>query len=159
MDWDWDDLRRRCVLDARGHGLNAADAEDAAQEALLRAWRARAQCRTPDAPESWVRVIGRREAWRMLGARRDDVQHDAQESFADASDFTVAVQLRLDIARAFDVLSDEDRALLAARYMLELGQTEIARLHGMPGGTAAVRLHRARGRMRVALTATYGQAN
>ena len=159
MDWDWDHLRRRCVVDARGHGLSAADAEDVAQEALLRAWSARAQCRTPNAPEPWVRVIGRREACRMLVARRDDVQGDAQEASDSAPDFAAAVQLRVDIARAFDVLSNEDRALLAARYMLELGQTEIARLHGVPGGTAAVRLHRARGRMRAALTATHGQAN
>jgi|SRR3954451_4380853 RNA polymerase sigma-70 factor (ECF subfamily) len=156
-NWNWAQLRRRCVMDARGHGLNAVEAEDAAQEALLRAWRARQQCRTPDTPEPWVRAIGRREALRLRAARREESRADDVEAAAGAPDFAAAVELRVDLARAFDVLSHQDRVLLAARYVLGLGQSEIARLDGVPGGTAAIRLHRARRRLRVALADEHGQ--
>lgn len=156
-NWDWTEMRRRCVVDARGHGLSAAEAEDAAQEALLRAWRAHEQCRTPDAPEPWVRAIGRREALRLRAARRQEVAHDDVATTASAPDFVAGVELRVDLARAFDVLSQRDRTLLAARYMLGLGQTDIARLCDVPGGTAAIRLHRARRRLRVALADEHEQ--
>jgi RNA polymerase sigma-70 factor (ECF subfamily) len=155
--WDWTEMRRRCVLDARGHGLSAAEAEDAAQETLLRAWRAHEQCRTPEAPEPWVRAIGRHEALRLRAARRQEVVDDELAATASAPDFVADAELRVDLARAFSVLSPVDQALLAARYVLGLGQTEIARLCDVPGGTAAIRLHRARRRLRVALADEHEQ--
>src|SRR3954449_1092558 len=140
--WDWTEMRRRCVVDSRGHGLSAAEAEDAAQETLLRAWRAHEQGRRPEAPEPWVRAIGRREALRLRAARRQEVVDDDLAASASAPDFVATAELRVDLARAFDVLSHRDQTLLAARYMLRLGQKGSGHLWDVPGGTAAIRLHR-----------------
>src|SRR5947207_1070509 len=64
--WDWAALHSHCLRSAqRVLGAQPA-AEDAAQEASLKAWRHRAQCRTPERPEPWVAAIARREALRAL---------------------------------------------------------------------------------------------
>src|ERR1700754_706209 len=64
--WDWAALHSHCLRSAqRVLGAQPA-AEDAAQEASLKAWRHQTQCRTPDRPGPWVAAIARREALRAL---------------------------------------------------------------------------------------------
>ena len=46
------------------------DAEEVVQEALVRAWRSRSSCRTPEAPLPWCLQITRREALRLIGRQR-----------------------------------------------------------------------------------------
>src|SRR2546430_15511368 len=67
--WQWDSARERCLREARRILGNRDDAEEAVQEALIRAWRKRAACRTPAAPLPWLLQITRNEAMR-LPARR-----------------------------------------------------------------------------------------
>ena len=50
--------------------LPRADAEEAVQEALVRAWLRRDACRSPEAPLPWLLEITRNEARRVLGRRR-----------------------------------------------------------------------------------------
>ena len=66
----------------------------------------------------------------------------------------LADQRRVLLRCALDELSPADRALLAASYDDDLSLTEIARIEGCSTGTAKVRLHRARVRLRQILEKT-----
>src|SRR4051794_41348361 len=67
--WDWATVHRLALREARTILGPGPDAEDAAQEAAMRAWRRRATCR--DAPGAWVRTIAQNEALRTAGRRPD----------------------------------------------------------------------------------------
>ena len=125
-----------------------ADAEDAAQNAAIRAWRRRATC--DGAPAAWVRAIARNEALRIVERRREETPLDEELPIAchaqgagEAHDVRVAIQ----------ALEASDRLLLLLRYWGDLTQPEVARATALPEGTVKVRLHRARERLRVALGA------
>lgn len=59
--------------------------------------------------------------------------------------------LVVDVSRALAELPEGDRRLLLARYWADLTHHEVANLLGMPDGTAKVRLHRLRARLRPTL--------
>jgi RNA polymerase sigma-70 factor (ECF subfamily) len=143
---DWAALRRTACRAAGW--LPHAAVEDAAQEAMLRAWRAWCNEGAPSSPEAWMTTIARREAMRWSsgpnGRSWSSTTADAAEPVAEAYDPVEQV----DVQRALSELPPEDRALMTLRYQADLTQPEIARLTGMPEGTVKVRLHRARSRLR-----------
>jgi RNA polymerase sigma-70 factor (ECF subfamily) len=141
--WDWADLTRRCVREARRYTRSQSDAEDVAQEAVLRAWRHRASCRTPQASRAWVLSICRNEALRRLRPAAAEVPFDESKD-AVAPDSLQHVAAALDLRSAIADLSQDDRALIWLRYGLDLTQSGAAKALGMPEGTAKVRLHRLR---------------
>src|SRR6266511_1043297 len=69
-EWDWEMVRITCWREARRVLGSNAMAEDVAQEAVIKAWRHRASCRSPERPLPWVAAIAHREALRALGAPR-----------------------------------------------------------------------------------------
>jgi RNA polymerase sigma-70 factor, ECF subfamily len=132
--------------------LPRGDAEEAAQEALVRAWLRRDSCRSPAAPLPWLLEITRNEARRLIGRQ---AQRQSHELFApsplepDCEDRELAgTALRVSVEQALSTLADGDRRLLRLRYAEDLTQTEVARRLGVPEGTVKVRLHRARRRLR-----------
>ncbi len=129
----------------RGHD----DVEEVVQEALTRAWRARSSCRTPDAPLSWCLQITRNEALRLIARRRaEPVEPEADlEDQRSLSEFDHALD-RIDIARALNQLTEDERYLIALRYRLDGSHPEIAATLGIPEATARVRLHRAQKRLK-----------
>lgn len=129
-----------------------ADAEDAAQEALARAWRQRASCREPDRYMAWVAQIARREALRLTQVRTSE-EFDESAHGAGLDDLD-AVLRRLDVDSALDELASEERSLIVLRYTRDLTYREVADELGLPVGTAKVRLHRLRARLRARLTGT-----
>jgi RNA polymerase sigma-70 factor (ECF subfamily) len=150
-DWDWPLIRRRCVAEASRILRSGSDAEEVAQEALLRAWRSRSACRTPDAPLSWCLQITRNEALRRLGRRPVGVSEaELPEEVADAlgSRRVEQVGQRLDIRQAVQTLPDQDRVIVALRYGRDWAHPQIAAALCIPEATARVRLHRAQGRLR-----------
>src|SRR5205823_13010441 len=74
--WDWELLSSTALRASRGVLKSPDDAEDAAQEAMLRAWRAHQRGSQPGHPAAWMAQIARREALRV-GARR--TAHGARE--------------------------------------------------------------------------------
>jgi RNA polymerase sigma-70 factor, ECF subfamily len=58
----------------------------------------------------------------------------------------------VDVRDVLETLGPEDRLLLSLRYEHDLTQAEVARRIGTPEGTAKVRLHRVRERLRERLT-------
>jgi RNA polymerase sigma-70 factor, ECF subfamily len=152
--WDWKRLRADSLRVAR-RALPGADAEEAVQEALLRAWRLRYACRAPGTPLPWVLEITRNETLRLLDRR---ARRFAREVFDPTSldwegeDREIAgMATRMTVEQALRGLAEHERRVLRLRYSEDLTQAEVARRLGMPEGTVKVRLHRARRRLRALL--------
>jgi RNA polymerase sigma-70 factor (ECF subfamily) len=130
------------------YASNPSEAEDIAQDALLRAWRRRATLREPDRRNQWLGTIVRNEAFRQHARVRPDLSTgiERHEGAEDAQ--VVATVETADLHAALDRLSERDRKLLEMRYEEDLTQAQIARKLGIPEGTAKVRLHRARDKLR-----------
>jgi len=145
--WDWAGLRTRCFREAV-RVLPRADAEEAVQEALVRAWLRQDACRSPEAPLPWLLEITRNEARRLLGrqARRSSLELFDAASRED--DELVGTADRVTVEQALRTLGDGDQRVLRLRYAEDLTQVEVARRLGVPEGTVKVRLHRARRRLR-----------
>jgi RNA polymerase sigma factor (sigma-70 family) len=126
-----------------------ADAEDALQEAFVRAWRELPGLRDAERWAAWFRRItvnsaidiGRRKkAFRVVPL----AFHEPPPA-ADASD---GLAERDEVSLAMAHLDANDRALLALRFGHDLELPDAAAALGIPLGTAKSRLHRALGRMR-----------
>ena len=137
------------------HSVTAADAEDAAQEALLRAWKARRTCAAAEDPAAYVAAIARNEALRLRDRRTRLAEVAAPEEGTAGRDDDALVDVveRAALRSAFDRLTEHERRLLGLRYVEDLTQPVIARLLGIPEGTVKVQLHRARRKLRQAVEA------
>lgn len=132
---------------------NPSEAEDIAQDALLRAWRRRATLRDSERRDQWLATIVRNEAFRLRARVRPDptATIERQEGVEDAR--VVAMVERADLQAALRRLSERDRRLLGMRYLEDLTQAAIAGRLGIPENTVKVQLHRARAKLRRAYTA------
>ena len=144
--WDWAAARSLCVRQTQAVLGPGAAAEDAAQEALVRAWRMRANCRTPEAPGPWLAAIARREALRAAARRREMPLEESPPAAAPSHEGGAV--LRLTVAAAVASLPEDDRRLLADHYWGDRSQPEIAQRLHMTEGAVRVRLHRIRARLR-----------
>ncbi|CAA9491106.1 MAG: hypothetical protein AVDCRST_MAG13-1753 [uncultured Solirubrobacteraceae bacterium] len=149
--WDWELVVAWCQAETRRTIGGSPAAEDAAQEAALRAWRRRRQCRTPGAARPWVAAIARREALRAVARRPEEEPLDDDAPTPDPG--AAVGDLAYDVRAAVSRLDPESRRLLLLRYWMDLTQEETARTLGIPEGTAKVRLHRVRDTLRAELAA------
>jgi RNA polymerase sigma-70 factor (ECF subfamily) len=148
--WDWVALRRHAQRHAR-RLLEPHEAEDAVQEAMIRAWRRRHHCRSPATPEPWLSQIVRNEALRLrerhagrpqpVAAWEEDVFDGAPEPLEEG------VLRRISVGEALEELAPQERHLIKLRYVNDLRQGEIASILGIPEATVRVRLHRIRKRL------------
>jgi RNA polymerase sigma-70 factor, ECF subfamily len=130
------------------YASNPSEAEDIAQDALLRAWRRRSTLREADRRNQWLSTIVRNEAFRLHARVRPDPTSEI-ETYEGAEDAEVVATVeRADLHAALKRLSERDRQLLELRYEEDLTQSAIARRLGIPEGTVKVRLHRARDKLR-----------
>jgi RNA polymerase sigma-70 factor (ECF subfamily) len=151
-DWDWSLVRAQCLREARGVLGSSGTVEDAAQEAVVRAWRRRDTCQTPERPAPWVSRIARNEALRFVRpVRAENLEENdllAEDSHEDD------VLGKTDLARAIEGLSGLDRELLHGRFWDDLDYRQLSVRLDISEGAARVRLHRALGRLREALVET-----
>jgi RNA polymerase sigma-70 factor, ECF subfamily len=130
------------------YASNPSEAEDIAQDALLRAWRRRSTLRDPQRRNQWLATIVRNEAFRQHARVRPDPIATI-ELYEGAEDEQVLAAVELaDIQAALARLTERDRQLLEMRYEEDLTQAAIAVRLGIPEGTVKVRLHRARKKLR-----------
>ena len=138
------------------------DAEDAVQEAFVKAYRALGRFRDGSPFRPWLlRIVAnearnrRRSAGRRAGlalrAAEDRRPGDAAPSPESA---VLDREERAWLVGAINDLGDADREVIAARYFLDLNEAETADVLGLPRGTVKSRLSRALGRLRDRLAAT-----
>jgi RNA polymerase sigma-70 factor, ECF subfamily len=123
-------------------------ADEAAQMAIVRAWRHRDRCRQPEQPFGWLGRIAHNEALRLATRRPNEVLVDepfASTGEASTSDLT---DEGLRIGTALDSLSSADRELVRLRYCEDLTCNTLADRLGISEATVKVRLHRMRRRLR-----------
>jgi RNA polymerase sigma-70 factor, ECF subfamily len=136
---------------ARGVLRNAADAEDVAQEALLRAYRGFDRLRDRSRFRAWlVRIAFRLALDRLRSAKRRD-QRDTLWSQpahlpppATAEDIAVSNQFQGHLERALDELPEKLRLVLLLSAMEGYTIEEIAAMVGVPVGTVKSRIFIAR---------------
>jgi RNA polymerase sigma-70 factor (ECF subfamily) len=145
--WEWGEAHRVCLRLAYRYASNPSEAEDVAQEALLRAWRRRSTLRDVDRRNQWLAAIVRNEAFRQHARVRPDPTSAVEGRGVEDEQVVATVELA-DLHAAMKLLNDRDRELLHMRYQDDLTQAAIARKLGIPEGTVKVRLHRARKRLR-----------
>lgn len=137
------------------------DAEDVAQEVLVRLWRHRDRV---DAARTraWVVQVTRNLVIDFSRQRRlraavfvesADVEAAAVETTAEASADRAAIngELRATLQAAIARLEEPYRSILVMREIQDYSYQEIATALSMPLGTVKVYLHRARRRVREAL--------
>jgi RNA polymerase sigma-70 factor (ECF subfamily) len=131
------------------YASNPSEAEDIAQDALLRAWRRRSTLRDSERRNQWLATIVRNEAFRQHARLRPDPTSSIEFSEGAEDERVLAAVELADLHAALDLLSERDRRLLEMKYEEDLTQGMIARRLGIPEGTVKVRLHRARNRLRL----------
>ena len=126
-----------------------AEAEDAVQEAFLRAWRDIGSLREADRWPAWFRRLIVRSALDQTRRRPRVREVDLDLAFnVPRLEPSVHPADRLELIAAFDRLAPDDRAILALRFYQDLEIPDAAAALGIPLGTAKSRLHRAIGRLR-----------
>jgi RNA polymerase sigma-70 factor (ECF subfamily) len=137
---------------------SASDAEDAAQEGFVRAYLALARFRAGEPFRPWLlQVVGNeaRNRRRALG-RRAGMLDRAVRAFRGETTTTAASpeavllagETHAEVREALGRLRDEERLVVACRYLMELSEAETAAALGIPAGTVKSRLHRALARLR-----------
>ena len=122
---------------------NRADAEDAAQDALVKAWRSLGRFR-PGAPlRPWLVTITANEA---RNRRRGAGRRERLALRASAS--TVAAAERRRLLDSVEQLPDAQRLVLECRFLLSLSEEETAAALGVRRGTVKSRAARALERLR-----------
>ena len=141
---------------------DAAEAQDAAQEAFVRAYGALGRFRLGEPFRPWLlRIVanqaisGQRAAARR-GAVAERYEREAPGN-PEPSPETVALghERRDAVLAGLAQLSPDDRQVLHLRYFLDLGEAEVAAALGCPRGTVKSRLHRALERLRPVLARAF----
>ena len=123
-------------------------AEDAVQEAAVKAWRAFATLRDESRARAWFLKIVLNQCRATMRTRwwRSHLLADRVDAVVPGHDS--GAELRLDLERALRGLSREQRAVLFLTYQMDMPQEEVARVLGVRVGTVKSRLHRAVARLR-----------
>jgi RNA polymerase sigma-70 factor, ECF subfamily len=128
-------------------------AEDAVQDALVKAWREVRGLRDPDAFDAWLHRL-------LVNACRDHARRTRRRPFevgalpldrAEPRDELTRLVDRDELEQAFLELSVEHRAVLVLTHYVGLPAPEVGRILGIPPGTVASRLHYGARAMRAAL--------
>jgi RNA polymerase sigma-70 factor (ECF subfamily) len=130
-------LRRLCAGDA-------ARADDLAQETFLRAYRRLSTWRGGARLSTWLHRIAF-NAWASEARRRPAPEPPPPDGPPPLEETALA---RHDLARAFAVLREEERAALSLAYAEDLTHEEAAEILGVPLGTLKTNVLRGKEKLR-----------
>jgi RNA polymerase sigma-70 factor (ECF subfamily) len=129
---------------------NSDEAQDAVQEACLKAWRNLAQLRDANVRPWFFTIVAnqcrslRRARWWSV-VRSDAVERRPDDAGPRSDD---AIDLDRELAR----LPQTDRAVLFLFFYLDLPLKEVARVMRISPQAAKSRVHRAVGKLRLSMT-------
>ena len=133
------------------------EAEDAAQETFVLAYRSLATFRGDGHPGAWLARIATRECWRRAAVRSrrmaatTPLTEILAATLADGSDparDALDAEQRAGVRRAVASLPEPYREVVALRFFSELSLLDIASATGRPEGTIKAQLHRGLERLR-----------
>jgi RNA polymerase sigma factor (sigma-70 family) len=141
---------------------SAADAEEAAQDAFMKAYAALSRFRAGAPFRPWLLTIVANEARNRARAagRRERLALRAREerrpggAVPPPEAALLVAERRKELLAALGRLSESDRQAIACRYFLELSEVETAAALGCARGTVKSRLSRALDRLRTQMEAT-----
>ena len=147
-------FRTACVI-----ARNAADAEEAAQDGFVKAYRALGRFRDGAPFRPWLlRIVAnearnrRRSEARQVRLWARAAEEEVSGGAAPSPEATVvSAERRAELLAALDGLRDDDRAVLACRYLVGLSELETAAALGLRRGTVKSRTARALSRLRDAV--------
>jgi RNA polymerase sigma-70 factor (ECF subfamily) len=119
-----------------------AEAQDAVQEAFVRAWAHRGKIDRDGAPEAWVRVT----AWRIAASRWRRARDGSQLMLLTARPESTAGPTpdRVAFIDALRKVAADKRRVLVLYHLCDLTIDQIAAETGVPAGTVKARLARGR---------------
>lgn len=136
---------------------NEYDADEAAQEAFVAAWRALPNFRGDAKFSTWLYRLTTNAAIDVMRRekRHQTIGDGEMIEVADESDSPQETVERTEqqeaVQKALATLSDEYREVLLLRYMEELDYAEIAEVLKLPSGTVKSRINRAKAALKTAL--------
>jgi len=157
---------QRLFRTARSILKDDGEAEDAVQEAWLRAWRALPGFRAQSRLSTWlVRIVANEALGRLrrataqvipLEAAMSAPESEIQAAFADEPDrgpdrLLVRAQVRALLESRIDLLPEKYRTVFMLRAVEELSVEETAEVLDMPEATVRTRFFRARALLREGL--------
>ena len=142
------------------------EADDAVQEAFVKAFRALPRFRDGSPFRPWLlRIVAnearnrrRAEGRRSSLALRAIEDRPADDAAPSPEDAVLAHERRQLLASAIGRLRDEERLVVTYRYLLQLSEAETAAALEVPAGTVKSRLSRALVRLRADLSGAVGAA-
>jgi len=144
---------RRPLTAAAYHLCGDQDAaQDIVQETLVDAYRGFASLHDPDRAGAWLYAILRRKAYAHRQSRKPEAElpQDLPSSQPDLlEDLTRGI-----VIEQLAVLPQDDREILAGKYLLGLSYQELAESMGISEGAIRVRCLRAKEKLRKALRVT-----
>jgi RNA polymerase sigma-70 factor (ECF subfamily) len=137
---------------------NAGDAEDAAQEGFVKAWRALGRFRDGAPFRPWLLRIVANEARnrsRSAGRRahlalRAATEMPSGDAAPSPEAAVLSAEQRETLLAAVEELPEEQRTVIALRYFVGLSEQEVAEALDVPPGTVKSRTSRALERLREA---------
>ena len=136
---------------------NAYDADEAAQEAFVAAWRALPTFRGDAKFSTWlyrlttnaaIDVMRREKRHQTVG---DGEMMELADDAASPQETVERTEQQEAVQTALATLSEEYREVLLLRYMEELDYAEIAEVLQLPSGTVKSRINRAKAALKNAL--------
>ncbi len=135
---------------------DASDAEEAAQDAFVKAYQALGRFREGAPFRPWLLRIVANEAInrRKSAGRRSTVElteafeRPLDDSAASPEAAALESETRRTVLAALARLREEDRLIISYRYFLDLSEAEMADALGVARGTVKSRLSRAMARLR-----------
>ena len=125
-------------------------AEDAVQEAALRAWSMRRGLRDPDRAEAWFARI-------VVNTCRAELSRRSRRPMVSGLDLVAgadeSAEVRDEVGRALARLTPDEQIVVAMRYGRDLTVPQIALHTGIREGTVKSRLHNAQEHLRAAFEA------
>ena len=139
---------------------NAADADDLAQEAFVRAYRALGRFRPDEPLHPWLSRIVTNLAFSLFRSRKRRPETPLEPLLESGRQWSVDddpaqaaedQQRRQHMQNAFAELKPEHQAVLTLRVVQDLSYEEMAKTLGVPVGTVMSRLSRARSELKARL--------